>query len=280
MITTEPSPHSYVLNHSEPELRRLEAQGAFLKRPTLDMLTAAGLEPRMRVLDIGCGAGDVSFLAAELVGPEGEVIGLDRSEDAVAVARSRAAAKGLHQVQFLTGDFASAEQLAGERPFDAVVGRLVLIHHPQPVAGLSQLVRALRPGGILAFHEIDVEAGYWATRPIPALDQLWHWVVHIERAGRFTGGLGAAFLQAFEKHGMSHRRVLRTGALENHGESGVYQWLSGFVRTIVPIVHGLGGDTRHADVDTYEARLRAQVRESGATFVPAHMIWASARTPM
>ena len=129
----------YLLQHSEDELRRLEAQGAFLRPSTRDFLQRVGIEPGMRVLDLGCGAGDVAFLAAEMVGPSGEVVGIDRSEVATSTAAARARAKGLAQVRFLQRELGDLEDLVHERPFDAVVGRLVFIHHPDPAPAIAKL---------------------------------------------------------------------------------------------------------------------------------------------
>ena len=65
----------------------------------------AGIRPGMRVLDLGCGAGDVTFVAADLVGPEGSVVGVDRSPEALARARLRAGQRGLTQVRFWRATF-------------------------------------------------------------------------------------------------------------------------------------------------------------------------------
>ena len=70
-ITERPD---YVLGHSEDELKRLIDQARFFGDLTAQVLHLAGLGPGMRVLDVGCGAGDVSFLAASIVGPQGVVI--------------------------------------------------------------------------------------------------------------------------------------------------------------------------------------------------------------
>src|SRR5262249_58943519 len=86
-ITSRP----YVLGHSETELRRLAMQSAFWGELTGEIFRRAGIGAGMHVLDIGCGAGDVAFLAARLVGPWGRVLGIDRSEDAVRRASARAA---------------------------------------------------------------------------------------------------------------------------------------------------------------------------------------------
>ena len=77
----------YILGHSPAEIRRLKLQAGILKPITERLLREAGIAPGMRVLDLGCGAGDVALLAAEMVGPNGAVVGIDRNDDALAAAR-------------------------------------------------------------------------------------------------------------------------------------------------------------------------------------------------
>jgi SAM-dependent methyltransferase len=144
---------TYVLGHSPAELQRLDAQGKVLRLYTERLLRDAGVGPGMRVLDAGCGTGDVSVLAAGMVGAQGRVVGIDRSPDALAVARSRAEANGFDHLRFDEADIATYQ---AERPFDAVVGRLILSHQPDPTAAVRQLARQLRPDGTIAFAELVI----------------------------------------------------------------------------------------------------------------------------
>ena len=86
---TERTDPAYAFGDSARELERLIHQARFIGDLTREVLVEAGLSPGMRVLDIGCGPGDVSFLAASLVGPAGEVVGVDMSPAAIEVARTR-----------------------------------------------------------------------------------------------------------------------------------------------------------------------------------------------
>ena len=79
----------YVLGHSPTEIRRLITQAAIIQTTTERLLRSAGIERGMRVLDLGCGAGDVSMLAATLVGVSGSVVGIDRNAQVLATAISR-----------------------------------------------------------------------------------------------------------------------------------------------------------------------------------------------
>src|SRR5713226_101902 len=99
----------YVLGHSDRELERLSAQARLIDPITRRLFRAAGIGPGMRVLDVGSGAGDVAFLAAELVGEAGEVVGVDRSQAALNVARARATERSLRTVSFLEGDPGSVD---------------------------------------------------------------------------------------------------------------------------------------------------------------------------
>jgi SAM-dependent methyltransferase len=91
------------LGHSSRELDRLSFQSNVFARYTGQLLTAAGLTAGMRVLDLGSGSGDVSFLAADLVGSQGYVLGVDRSPAAVQRATTRAVRRDTCNIGFKVG---------------------------------------------------------------------------------------------------------------------------------------------------------------------------------
>jgi ubiquinone/menaquinone biosynthesis C-methylase UbiE len=144
----------------EEELNRLEAQGRAVAPATRMIFAEAGIRPGMRVLDLGCGAGDATFAAAELVGSGGSVVGVDHSADALARARLRAAQRGLEQVQFVEGDIYDP---APGGLFDAIVERLVLWSVPDPAAVLRRQATVLRPGGLV----VPIEYDFSAARSLP-----------------------------------------------------------------------------------------------------------------
>jgi ubiquinone/menaquinone biosynthesis C-methylase UbiE len=148
-----PQQTSYVPGHSEEELDRLSRQAQAFEPFTRQLFQQAGITTGMRVLDVGCGSGDVAFLAADLVGPSGQVIGADRAAAALNRARARAQARGLGNVRFLEGD---PTELAFDGPFNAVVGRLVLMYYPDPIDAVAKLAGHLLDGGLMVFQEIDI----------------------------------------------------------------------------------------------------------------------------
>jgi SAM-dependent methyltransferase len=154
----------YVLGHTDFEIERLRFQASIIEPVTRRLIRECAIGPGMRVLEIGCGAGDVSMLLAEAVGDTGCVVAFDRESRAVEMAKSRALAAGYRQIEFLV---ASDEAFPERREFDAAIGRYVLHHQRDPVATLQRTARAVRPGGVVAFHE---PAGHVSAHALPTID--------------------------------------------------------------------------------------------------------------
>src|SRR5262252_421615 len=167
------SENTYVLGSDPQELGRLDRQAAFIEPPTRLLLQAAGIAPGMRVLDLGTGLGHVARIAAELVGPGGSIVGVDRSVQALTVARQRVDAAGETRVSFVEGD---VSRWRADEPYDAIVGRLVLFHLADPVAAVRHHLENLRPGGLFVALDFDI-GGARAVPPVAVADEPIRWVM-------------------------------------------------------------------------------------------------------
>ena len=127
-------PGPYALGHSQQELDRLVFQGRFIGDLTAHVLRLAGLGSGMRVLDVGSGAGDVAMVAADIVGPGGHVVGIDRDAAGLELARHRADQQGCGR--WITFTASQLDAFASEEPFDAIVGRFILMYQPDAAATL------------------------------------------------------------------------------------------------------------------------------------------------
>ena len=101
-----------------------------------------------RILDVGCGTGASALPAAEAVGPEGCVIGVDLAEDMLARARAKASLWGLTNTEFRIGDMTGLD--FPDASFDAVVSVFSVFFVPDMAAQVAELWRLVRPGGALA----------------------------------------------------------------------------------------------------------------------------------
>ena len=118
---------------------------AWLHKPTDAMCRMAGVTKGSRVLDVAAGSGDQTLVVAQEVGPQGYVLATDLSPAIVALAQDNAVRAGFAQVETRVAD---GEDLGvPEASFDAAVCRLGLMFFPDPLQGLREVHRALRPGG-------------------------------------------------------------------------------------------------------------------------------------
>src|SRR3954471_21651332 len=92
---------AYVLGHADFEIERLRFQAGIIEPVTRRLIRECGIGPGMRVLDIGCGAGDVSMLLAETVGETGRVVAFDREARVIETAKARALAAEYRQIEFV-----------------------------------------------------------------------------------------------------------------------------------------------------------------------------------
>jgi SAM-dependent methyltransferase len=249
---------AYVLGHSDQELGRLNAQARLMYPITRRFFEEAGVGAGMRVLDVGSGGGDVALLAAQLVGDSGEVIGVDRSAEAVAAATARAAAEAAGNVFFLTGDPA---EMVFERPFDAVVGRYVLQFQDDPAAMLKKLADRLRPGGVIVFHELDWD-GPRSSPPASIFDDCRTWISETIRLSGAEIHMGAKLHSTFVAAGLP-APTMRLEALVGGGEraSGPLQLMAALARSVLPAAQRLGvAAAAGVDPETLFERMSDEVR--------------------
>lgn len=198
---------AYPLPSSDEERARLMAQAAMYRPMTLRLFREAGLQEGMRVLDVGSGAGDVALLARELVGPGGAVVGYDADPAQVAFAQSRAAAAGIANVRF---EVADTNGFASDRRFDAAVGRLTLMYHPDVRDAVRTIAGHVRPGGVVAFVEMNYgenPAGWprvWPPLPDFEFDRHVHVIVRTMQAAGVHMEAGRAMAAALEELGDAH----------------------------------------------------------------------------
>jgi 2-polyprenyl-3-methyl-5-hydroxy-6-metoxy-1,4-benzoquinol methylase len=147
---TSRSISDYALGYTNAEHERLIRQAMRIAPITERLFREAGIGPGHRVLDLGSGMGDVAMLAARMVGPSGQVVGIERDASSIARAKARVASTGLRNVNFTQTD---VNQIVDDKPFDAAVGRFILMFLPDPVSVLRSVTRLVRPGGVLAFQE-------------------------------------------------------------------------------------------------------------------------------
>jgi len=270
----------YVLGHSARELDRLDLQGALYLEPTLSVLERSGIGPGMRVLDVGCGSGDVSALAARLVGPSGHVQGVDRDEGTISAARERAASRGLDNVGFEAGDFARG---VGAEGFDAVIGRFILMHQTDPASALAAAARSLRPGGVVAFVESSMTLlrdGLHSQPPSPLYDRIVRWKCAVVGGAGAHLDAGMALRSTFLAAGLPEPETRLEAAVVGGAGHPYFRYIAESVGSMLPMARRLGiTGFDAASAAALGSALEAEVAASGGVLIAWPVVAAWCRTP-
>jgi ubiquinone/menaquinone biosynthesis C-methylase UbiE len=265
----------YVLGNSDSELQRLIEQSLFYRELTSQFLRSSGLKDGMRVLDVGCGAGDVSFFAKELVGPTGSVLGIDKSTEAIVLAQKRAVATDVTRVNFEVGDILNLDV---ERKFDALIGRLILMYFPDPAKVLKTLVKHINPGGIVAFQEMDMSI-VKSVPESPSYDQCCNWILSTFKSAQIQTDFGPKLYSIYLNAGLPSPKMSMGARIGGGPDAPGYEYATNVLRSLLPMSEKFGvTNAEEVKLDTLTDRIKQEVISNKGVVISPAMVGAWTRT--
>jgi ubiquinone/menaquinone biosynthesis C-methylase UbiE len=150
----------YVLGNLDTEIARLEIQSAFFEPLTRRTLAKTEIKKGMRCLDVGCGAGSVTRVLAELVGRKGQVVGTDVDERYLEYCRNY---RPQPNVSFMQDDISNSS-LARES-FDAIYSRFMFVHLKDARKAVHSMKQLVKKGGMIIIEELDHSPDSWLCYP-------------------------------------------------------------------------------------------------------------------
>lgn len=173
----------YLLGTHDDEIARLAVQHQAWRSPALEAWRRAGFGAGQTLLDIGCGPGYATLDLAELVGPGGRVVALDRSRRFLQALEAMRSERGLANIETIEIDLDGPGFPA--LVADGAWSRWVFAFVKKPRELLSRVRDALKPGGSLALHEYF---HYSTWRLTPRCPELEEFVGLVMRSWRDSGG--------------------------------------------------------------------------------------------
>lgn len=269
----------YAMGYSEGERRRLVEQAAIYAASTRHLFAEVGIGPGMRVLDAGCGVGDVTLLAASIVGPGGSVVGVDADAQALSVAEARAKSAGLDQVRFVRADL---RDVSFEQPFDAVVGRFVLMYVGDPAECLRRLSRHVRPGGTVAFQEFQFEGLMRSYPEVPGslYAKTVGWVLDTFRRAGVETNMGFRLPLALRDAGLASPQAFLHCPIAGGADHPAYSLFAHVLESLLPLVESFGVATaEEVDVASFARRISDETVAHDAVGCCPPVVGAWARVP-
>jgi 2-polyprenyl-3-methyl-5-hydroxy-6-metoxy-1,4-benzoquinol methylase len=211
-----PEAENYILETGAKDVERLQLLEQAYGPQSEALLLRAGLREGLRIVEVGCGSGNMSCWLAEQVGPSGSVVGLDRSAGQVEQACKQAMTRGLRNVQFQVAD--AYKPGLPESSFDMAYCRLVLMHLTHPIEALRAMRELVRPGGQVLCEEMDLN--HWFVDPPSALmHHLFKLNIVLGARNREHFTLGASLHHLFREVGFSAPEVSANFPLLLRGKS-------------------------------------------------------------
>ncbi len=267
---------SYVMGHDEREHRRLALQACVLNPFTEQLLRRAGISAGMRILDVGCGVGEVAIIAAHLAGRDGEVIAIDIDGAALSTARAKSLEQKLGNIRFVNSDVASYR---AEKLFDAVIGRHVLIHATDPQTVMKTAFSILNPGGVAIFQEFDFSVFHPAFPDSPLMNQVYA-VFRNFCCKAIHGNVGTQLFHLFIESGFVFPDCRVEYPIGGGADSPFYEWISESFRSILPHAKALGMvPDSIGDIATLAQRLREEAVSLRSGFPSPLMVGGFATKP-
>ena len=246
-----------------------------LSEITEQLLRRAQIAQGMRVLDIGCGSGEVTRAVGRLVGADGTVVGIDGSAAALAAAEAVRDSTVYKNISYLLGDLSELQPEMGR--FDCIVGRRVLMYVPKPERVIAKLVSMLRPGGGIALQEHDITMTPGRTGSWPVHDQVHHWLWESVRREGANPRLGFSLAPMLSNAGLDVE-ALWAQAIFSGYEKGVHHPLHDLVRMVQPRLLASGVATEaEIDLPSLEARLAAERAAQPSSYVSDMAVCVVAR---
>jgi SAM-dependent methyltransferase len=265
----------YAMGTTAGELRRLSLQDRVFAPHSENLFRQAGITDGLRVLDAGCGSGDTTRLLARIVGPTGLVVGVDRDSRALETAGEAVIADGLTNVRFVQGDL---NALVLDKEFDALAGRLVLMHLADPVPTLSHLVRWVRPGGVVTFQEGTMgRAG--AIPEVPLISRTVEWGRAALRQAGVDPEFGDSLPAVFQRAGRPHPGFAAI-RIAGDADSLLPEYVVQTIKSLGPMAIAAGAATADEIAHYTAEALAAQTRERQAMIHLQELACAFARRPV
>jgi SAM-dependent methyltransferase len=266
----------YAVGYTEEELQRLMAQGRLFADVTRHFLVDAGIGPGMRVLDVGCGVGDVSLQVASLVGPSGAVVGIDINPRSVELARARAAEAGCNQMTFLQGNL---RELVFDEPFDAAVGRHVLIYQADPAEAVRQVAAHVRPGGVVAFQEYQMQYTPLLGGGVPLFDRYRLWIEDTLRRAGVETQMGGKIQGLFLRGGLPTPHMHIDGLVCNATNGNLASEVAAeTLRSLLPLMERFGIATAsEVELETIKQRFQREYFDNQRAWSAQPVVGAWAR---
>lgn len=184
-------------------------------------LSNFGVLPGAKIIEVGCGNGELTRQLSDLVGSEGVIIALDNNGKALEAAQNKINTFKHKNVQFVKSDITNFPvdlSLAEESSFDFLIGRRILMYLASPSAVIRELSKYLKKDGIAMFQESDPTVVPASINPMPAHDKAVELIRAMLKAESVHMTMGFNLPKTLMNSGLEFKQVYAEAVIQGQGE--------------------------------------------------------------
>lgn len=242
---------------------------------TRKLIERGEIKSGMKILDLGCGDGNVTFLLSNYVGPEGIVVGIDSNENAIDNAKKKSKELGLSNLYFIVGDITQDFKIEHSN-FDVIIVRRVLMYLSNPQSSIATAIKYLKPNGIFLAQENNISQTPIGLESMPHHKKINDLIRKTLERENVNFNLGFELCTILTDSGLKVENVWAEAVLSTPNQPTPWFFLAQVMKDRM-LTHKVISDVSELELETLGERLTNERMENTRTFISDLVFCAVAR---
>jgi SAM-dependent methyltransferase len=242
---------------------------------TRKLIESAGIKLGMRIMDLGCGNGNVSFLLSGYVGPDGIVVGVDANETAIKDAIGKSVEDGISNTNFFVEDITKGFKNEYS-DFDAIIVRRVLMYLQNPVETITKATKCLKPNGVFLVQENDLSLTPIGFHSMPLHEKIIKLITRTLESENVNFKMGFDLNAVLANSGLKIEKIWAEAVLSTQNQHTTWAFLADVMKDRM-LKHSIISNVAELELDTLSDRLYAERMKNTNTFISDMVFCAIAR---
>ena len=242
---------------------------------TRKLIESGEIKPGMKILDLGCGAVNVSFLLSDYIGADGIIVGVDSNEKAIERAKERSKELGLSNLYFCVGDITQDFKMEHSN-FDAIIVRRVLMYLPNPQNTIAAAIKYLKRNGIFLAQENNISQTPIGLESMPQHKRINDLIRKTLEKENVNFNMGIELNTILTNSGLKVEKLWAEAIVSTPNQHTNWAFLAQNMKERM-LSHNVINDVSEIELETLDARLTKERMENKRTFITDLVFYAIAR---
>lgn len=242
---------------------------------TRKLIEGGEIKPGMKILDLGCGAGNVSFLLSDYLGADGIIVGIDSNEKAIERAKERSKELGLSNLYFCVGDITQDFEMEHSN-FDAIIVRRVLMYLPSPQNTIATAIKYLKPNGIFLAQENNISPTPIGLESMPHHKKVNDLIKKTLEKENVNFNMGIGLNTILTNSGLKVEKLWAEAIVSTPNQHTNWFFLAQAMKERM-LSYNVISDVSELELETLDERLTKERMENNRTFITDLVFYAIAR---